>query len=104
MYNRLIKYLDNSNIFYNKQFSFRTRHSTDHAILCIIDKIQRAIENRNVSCRIFPDFSKAFDTVNHNILIKKLEHYGIRGIAKEWFISYLSNRQQVVTVNSVAST
>ena len=104
MYNRLIKYLDNSNIFYNKQFGFRTRHSTDHAILCIIDKIQRAIENRNISCGIFLDFSKAFDTVNHNILIKKLEHYGIRGIAKEWFISYLSNRRQVVTVNSVAST
>jgi len=83
MYNRLIKYLVHSNIFYNKQFGFRTRHSTDHAILCIIDKMQRAIENRNISCGIFLDFSKAFDTVNHNILIKKLEHYGIRGIAKE---------------------
>ena len=104
MYNRLIKYLDNSNIFYNKQFGFRTRHSTDHAILCIIEKIQRAIENRYISCGIFLDFSKAFDTVNHNILIKKLEHYGIQGIAKEWFSSYLSNRRQVVTVNSVTST
>ena len=49
------------------------------------------------------DFSKAFDTVNHKILLKKLEHYGIRGIANEWFRSYLDNGQQVVIVNGVSS-
>ena len=103
MYNRLIKFLEKSNIVFDKQFGFRSKHSTDHAILCIIDKIQRAIDNRNYSCGIFLDFSKAFDTVNHEILIKKLEHYGIGGIAKDWFVSYLSNRRQVVTVNSITS-
>ena len=56
-----------------------------------------------MSCGIFLDFSKAFDTVDHDILIEKLDFYGIRGIAKDWFVSYLSDRQQFVTVNGVKS-
>ena len=66
-----------------KQFGFRTRDSTDHTFLCIMDKIQRAVDNHDYSCRIFLDFSKVFDTFNHDILIKKLQHYGIGGMAKE---------------------
>ena len=62
--------------------------------------MQKAIENRNYSCGIFLDFCKAFDTTDHTILIKKLEYYGVRGVAKKWFISYLSNRRQIVTVQS----
>ena len=73
------------------------------AILSIIDKIQLAVEKRSYPCGIFLDFSKAFDTANHNILVKKLEQYGIRGIAKEWFASYLSNRQQFVSLNNIKS-
>ena len=88
----------------SNQYGFRTKHSTDHAILCIIDKIQKAIDDRSYSCGIFLDFTKAFDTVNHQILINKLEYYGIRGLAKDWFISYLSGRQQFVTVNNATST
>ena len=73
------------------QYGFRAKHSTDHVIRCIIDKIQKAIVDRSYSCGIlFLDFTKAFDTVNQ-ILIKKLEYFGIRGIAKDWFISYLSD-------------
>ena len=68
-----------------------------------MDKIQKAIEKRNYSCGIFLDFSKAFDTVNHKILLEKLHHYGIRGIANEWFTSYLNSRQQMVSVNNVSS-
>ena len=64
---------------------------------------QKAIDDRNYSCGIFLDFSKAFDIINHNILIRKLQHYGVRGLALDWFISYLSNRNQVVTVNGVQS-
>lgn len=71
--------------------------------MCIIDRIQKAIDDRNYSCGIFLEFSKAFDTINHNILIRKLQHYGVRGLALDWFISYLSNRNQVVTVNGVQS-
>ncbi len=72
-------------------------------MLSIIDKIQYAIDNRSTPCGIFLDFSKAFDTVNHNILVNKLEYYGVRGIAKQWFISYLSNRKQIVTISNVTS-
>ena len=103
MYNRLIRYLEKHNVLYHKQFGFRSKHSTDHAILSIVDKVQKAIENRNFSCGIFLDFSKAFDTVNHEILLKKLENYGVRGLAHDWFKSYLRNRQQVVTINNETS-
>jgi len=103
MYNRLINFIQKKNILYDKQFGFRAHYSTDHAILSTIDKIQLAVEERSYSCGIFLDFSEAFDTVNHNILVKKLEQYGIRGIAKEWFASYLSNRQQFVSLNNIKS-
>ena len=83
---------------YDKQFVFRRNHSTLHATLLITDKIQRAIEDGLFSCGIFLDFSKAFDTVDHSLLLKKLTHYGIRGIANDWFASYLSNRRQHVTI------
>ena len=83
--------------------SIRSKHSTDHAILSIVDKIQKAIEERNYSCGIFLDLSKALDTVNHKILLGKLDHYGIRGIANDWFKSYLTDRQQVVVVNNTTS-
>ena len=76
---------------------------TDHAILSKVDKIQNSIEGRQYSCGVSLDFSKSLDTVNHTILLMKLEHYGIRGIANEWFRSYLDNRQQIVTVNGVSS-
>ena len=103
MYKRLIKFFEKNNMLFHKQFGFRSGYSTDHEILCITDKIQRAIENRNYSCGIFLDFSKAFDMVNHDILLMKLANYGIRGITNEWFKSYLSDRRQTVSVNSAKS-
>lgn len=71
MYNRLMTFLDNNQILFDRQFGFRSKHSTSHAILLITDRIQKAIEKRHYSCGIFLDFSKAFDTVNHSLLIKK---------------------------------
>ena len=91
------------NIFYDKQFGFLGKRSSDQAVLSITDKKQKAIDEQVFSCGIFLDFSKAFDTVNHAILIKKLEHYGIRGIAKSWCESYLSNRQQTTIINNITS-
>ena len=69
----------------------------------VTDKIQRAIEDGLYSCGIFLDFSKAFDTVDQSILIRKLSHYGIRGIANDWFVSYLNNRRQHVSIGNVKS-
>jgi len=103
MYNRLVSFQDKHHVLFEKQFGFRSKHSTDHAILSIVDKIQKAIEERNYSCGIFRDFSKAFDTVNHKILLGNLEHYDIRGIANDWLKSYLTDRQQVVMVNNTTS-
>ena len=88
---------------FNKQFGFRSRHSTEHAVLRIIHQVQKATEDRDYSCKILLDFSKAFDTVNHNILLSKLEYYGIRGVVKDWFSLYLSNRTQTVSLGSVNS-
>ena len=103
MYNRLLHFLEKNYILFKYQFRFWSSHSTDHAILCITDNFQKAIENRNYSCGVFLDFSKDFDTVDHQILVKKLEYYGIRGIAKQRFISYLANCKQVVIVNDTTS-
>ena len=72
MYNRLVSFLDEHHVLLEKQFGFRSKHSTDHAILCIADKIQKAIEEQNYSSGIFLDFRRTFDTVNHKILLGKL--------------------------------
>ena len=77
--------------------------STLHAVISITDKIQKAIDQGYYSCGIFLDLSKAFDTVNHPILLDKLEYYGIRGLAKQWFESYLMNRMQFVSLGSCKS-
>ena len=104
VYNRLIKFFEKNKVLFENQYGFGAKHNTHHAILCIIDKIQKAIDDRSYSCGIFLDFTKAFDTVNQQILIKTLEYYGIRGVAKDWLISYLSDRQQIVTVNNITPT
>ena len=103
MCNRILDFLGGKQILFDKQFGFRAKYSTDYAILSIVDKIQRAIDERDFSCGIFLDFSKAFDTVDPEILIKKLEYYGIRGIARSWFISYLKDRKQFDTINNTST-
>ncbi len=87
---------------YFKQFGFRNSYSTSHALLSIIDKIKDAIDNHDYACGVFLDLSKAFDTVNHDILIKKLDFYGIRGHVNKWLLSYLTNRRQFVSINNVS--
>ena len=85
------------------QFGLREKHSKMHATLLITDNVQLAIEDGQFSCGIFLDLSKAFDTVDHSILIRKLGHYGIRGIANDCLTSYVHNRRQYVTIGSSKS-
>ena len=103
MYKRLYNYTIQKQILYSRQFGFRASFSTSHALLSTIDKIQAAIDNHDYTCGIFIDLSKAFDTVDHEILLNKLECYGVRGHVKDWFSSYLSNRKQFVCVNHITS-
>ena len=96
MYNRLYKYLTDNNILYKKKFGFQTRHSMEHAIIQLADQINSNFEKAQYTLGVFIDLSKAFDTVDHKILIAKLENYGIKGINLLWFKSYLENRKQFI--------
>ena len=103
MYQRLHKFLDIYELLFNMQFGFRSGHSTDHALVSLTESIKSSLDNNGVGCGIFIDLQKAFHNVNHDILLKKLEHYGIRGTALSWFKSYLSDRDQFVSVNGISS-
>ena len=103
MYNRLLEFLESYKILTNSQFGFRKLHSTFMALMTLMDRLITSLENDEHVIGIFLDFSKAFDTVDHVILLNKLSHYGIRGSALKWFESYLSNRKQYVTYNGISS-
>ena len=85
VYTRTLKFLVTCNILSDNQFGFRKHHSTSHALLTFIDKVAHAIDDTLHTIGIFLDFSKAFDTIDHEILLYKLDHYGIRGKTLEWF-------------------
>ncbi len=103
VFNRCISYINKYNILNDKQFGFRSNHSTYMAILELVDKISSSVEKNETTAGIFLDLSKAFDTIDHNILLHKLEYYGFRGNVLSWFTDYLHNRQQYVYYNSCKS-
>ena len=94
VHKRATDFLNQQNLFYDKQFGFRNSHSTTHALTELTEKIRQACDSGKFACGVFLDFQKSFDTVSHDILLKKLEHYGIRGVSNAWFKSYLKNRKQ----------
>jgi len=104
VYNRSYDFLCKNNILYDKQYGFRTNHSTYLAVLNFVNDISKAFDEDMHTIGIFMDLSKAFDTIDHNILLSKLYHYGFRGVSYDWFVSYLSNRKQYVFYNSAISS
>ena len=97
MYNRLYSFLIENNILYKKQFGFQKEHSTEHAILQLTNQILESFNLDKYTIGVFIDLSKAFDTVDHNILLKKLSFYGVKNTNLNWFRSYLSNRKQYIS-------
>ena len=103
MYKRLYTFLDNKNIIYDLQFGFRQQCSTSHVLINITENIRKALDDGYVGCRVFVGLQNAFDTVEHQILLGKLNHYGICGVSNDSFKSYLSNRCQYVSINGYES-
>ena len=103
MYNGTIQFLQDNRIIYYKQFGFHKNFSATHGNIALIENVQNALDNNKFACRIFITLEKEFDTVDHNIFLSKLNHYGIRGIANDWFKSYLSSRSQFVSINGFNS-
>lgn len=100
VYKRLYTFLKSSNLLFPKQFGFQENSSTEHAIIALVNDILNSFENGKFTLGVFVDLSKAFDTVNHSILLKKLSYYGINGVYHQWFESYLNNRKQCVCYNN----
>jgi hypothetical protein len=100
---RISNFINHHNIFTPQQFGFRPKRSTYMAINDLYCKIANNLDQKLHTVGIFLDLSKAFDTINHNILLTKLSNYGIRGLANDWLRSYLSGRQQRVLFNNSLS-
>ena len=100
---RMKDFLDKYNILYDFQFGFRAKHSTSLALVEVIDSCYKKLDEGYLVAGVFFDLQKAFDLVNHSILIDKLSYYGFRGKLLDWLKSYLNNRRQFTVVNNVKS-
>ena len=99
MYTRIFKFFNNNKLLYPLQFGFRQNYSTTYALISLTETIRKYLDEGKLDCGIFVDLQKAFDTVEHDILLTKLEHYGVRGLVNDWFKSYLSDRKKFVSIN-----
>jgi len=104
MYERLNDFFESNSILRDNQFGFRKCRGTEDTILEFINEAYKSLNDKNIFTVVYLDFSKAFDTVSHEILLAKLDHVGVRGVGNSWFRSFLSNRRQYVHVNDCDSS
>ena len=100
---RLYICLERNNILYQHQYGFRLNYSTTHAIIATTEEIRHACDNGEYACVTYLDLKKAFDTVNHSILLEEMNHYGIKGIANTWFKSCFTERKQYTRIEDYHS-
>ena len=98
VFEQLDRFFKENELFFLSQYGFRKLHSTEFATFELVDKAFSDIDKKNTSIAIFMDLSKAFDTLDHDILLNKLRHYGIRNTELKWFSSYLHDRMQYVKI------
>ena len=103
MYSRLYSYLQSNDVLYKYQFGFRANHSTSLALIEVIDNIYEQLDAGSSVYGVYLDLQKAFDSVSHDVLLRKLHVYGVRGIIYDWFKSYLSDRYQFTCLGKVNS-
>lgn len=103
MFNRIFNFLNKYDILCNQQYGFRPHHSTELALADAVDKLYSSLDNNRSCLGVFLDLSKAFDTIDHTILLSKLQHYGIRGTTLNWIDSYISNRHQYISYKNTHS-
>ena len=99
MFKRVESFIEQKNLLTPTQYGFRKAHSTQHAILNIVNAIQTHMNNRLLSCGIFSDLKMASDTVDHEILLQKLDHYGLCGIINIWYKNILQNKVHTAIEN-----
>ena len=100
VHNQLLSYFTVNKLFFDHQYGFRPLHSTESACLELVDRIFSLLDEDKIPFAIFMDLSKAFDTLNHDILLHKLSYYGVKHNSLSWFESYLTNRKQYVSFNN----
>ena len=103
VYNHVLDFIDDNNVLYDYQYGFRHSHSTQQAIITLVDRITKSLDKGHIAITILLDLKKYFDTVDHRILPRKLYAYGIRGALLKWFESYLTGRTQYVAFNGTNS-
>ena len=103
VYNKTLNFISDNNIFYDQQYGFRKGRSTQQAIITLVDKITKSQDIGDIMITLLLDLKKAFDTIDHRILLRKLYSYGIRGTMLKWMESYFTDRSQYVVFDGKVS-
>ena len=104
VFNRCTEFIENNRILNVKQFGFRAHHSNSMAIMQVVDKINDAVEKNETTIGVYLDLSKAFDTIDHDILLHKLDYYGFRGIVLDWFRDTEAREHNMLVIMTVNLT